>query len=71
MTTDDPDHLELADLIHEFLSVALAPESRPEIEATAREVGGSFEQFLTMSLTHLITERYTISPKPGTEPGDS
>lgn len=53
----------LADLIHEFLSVALSPESRKRLEAEASSVGGAtYEQFLAMSLSQLIANRFDVTP---------
>ncbi|MDG3008316.1 hypothetical protein [Paludisphaera mucosa] len=57
----DPTH-ELADLISEFLVIALEPESRERLTAEAKELGASYEQFLAMSLTHLITNRFQLTP---------
>lgn len=58
---DDPTH-ELADLISEFLGIALEPEARDRLAAEATELGVTTEQFLAMSLTHLITGRFRLTP---------
>ncbi len=64
----------LADLIYEFLCIALSPESHKRLEAEAASVGGppmTYEQFLAMSLAQLIANRFEITPiKPSGESKD-
>lgn len=67
MPTNDADRFALADLIGSFLEVALKPESQPSLQDAARDVDASLEQFLAMSLTHLITERFDLSARPETD----
>ncbi len=68
--TTDADRFALADLIGSFLDVAFKPESLPSLRAAAQDVDASLEQFLAMSLTHLITERFDLTPRPEAEPAD-
>lgn len=58
---DDPTH-ELADLISKFLGIALESEARERLAAEAKELGATYEQFLAMSLTQLITDRFQLKP---------
>lgn len=66
---DDSTH-ELADLIYEFLGMSLESEAREQITAAATELGVSYEQFLAMSLTQLITDRFQLTPTPTAKPED-
>jgi hypothetical protein len=61
---------ELADLISDFLGIVLEDEARERLQSEANEMGATYEQFLAMSLTQLITNRFKIAPvgEPG-EPG--
>jgi hypothetical protein len=63
---DDPTH-ELADLIHDFLGIAFDAEARGRLEEQARELGATYEQFLAMSLTQLITNRFHVTPVEGAD----
>ncbi|WZO98579.1 hypothetical protein EP7_000159 [Isosphaeraceae bacterium EP7] len=53
---------ELADLIGEFMALALQGESRKELEAQALELGLPYDQLITMSLTQLIVGRFQVLP---------
>jgi hypothetical protein len=52
---------ELADLIAQFLVIALEDEARQRLQAEATELGATYEQFLAMSLTQLITNRFQLT----------
>jgi hypothetical protein len=58
---DETTH-DLADLIGEFMALALQGESREELEGQARELDLPYDQFITMSLTQLIVGRFQVSP---------
>ena len=62
---------DLGDLVCETLTFCYSPVHKKSLEADAREMGGTYEQFIAAAIAQRVSERFVVRHRQSPDPKDN